>query len=425
MEIPLGGNISGASTSGVWSTLGSGSFTPNNDYASNPTYIPSASDSLQGSVLLVLTSNNTGSCLINSDTLLVTIIQPSIVNAGTDQTVCASDASVILNGSISGGSASGIWSTTGSGTFSPDASTLNAVYNASSADAVNGTIFLILTSTGNGVCQTSDDSLTLTITPNTLVNAGSDRVLCGSDNQVDLTGIITGNSTEGIWTTNGTGTFNPSAIALTTTYTLSNSDIIAGEVTLYLTTTNNLQCGSVVDSLTISIEEMPTAAFSSFSNDSLNVAFTDESIGAAAWFWEFGNGATSTQQNPSLQYAEAGVYEVMLTITSGAGCQDSIISFVEAYEKLADPIALPTAFSPNGDNNNDVLHILGGPFETVEFKVYNGWGNVVYSTTDPKGGWDGTFQGQDQPVGVYVCTVSGITIEGKPLKLSGNITLIR
>jgi gliding motility-associated-like protein len=425
MEIPLGGNISGASSSGFWSTLGSGSFTPNNDYASNPTYIPSASDSIQGSVLLVLTSNNTGSCLINSDTLLVTIIQPSMVNAGTDQTVCASDAAAVLNGVISGGSTSGIWSTTGSGTFTPDANTLNAVYNASSADAVNGSVFLILTSTGNGVCSASDDSLTLTITPNTLVNAGSDRVLCGSDNQVDLTGIISGNSTEGIWTTNGTGSFSPSPVALSTTYTLSNSDIIAGDVTLYLTTTNNLQCGAVVDSLTISIEEMPTAAFSSFSNDSLNVAFTDESIGAAAWFWEFGNGATSTQQNPSLQYAEAGVYEVMLTITSGAGCQDSIISFVEAYEKLADPIALPTAFSPNGDNNNDVLHILGGPFETVEFKVYNGWGNLVYSTTDPKGGWDGTFQGQDQPVGVYVCTVSGVTIEGKTLKLSGNITLIR
>jgi gliding motility-associated-like protein len=72
-----------------------------------------------------------------------------------------------------------------------------------------------------------------------------------------------------------------------------------------------------------------------------------------------------------------------------------------------------------------VLHVLGGPFEEVDFKIYNNWGNEIFSTTDPEGGWDGSYKGTQQPVGVYVYTVTGTTIDGKKIKLSGNVTLIR
>jgi gliding motility-associated-like protein len=112
-------------------------------------------------------------------------------------------------------------------------------------------------------------------------------------------------------------------------------------------------------------------------------------------------------------------------VTNTAGCSDSIVSVIQALSKAIEPIAVPTGFSPNGDGGNDVLHVLGGPFESVDFKIFNGWGNLIYSTTDPKGGWDGTYQGTAQPVGVYVYTVTGKTIDGKNIKMSGNVTLIR
>jgi gliding motility-associated-like protein len=284
---------------------------------------------------------------------------------------------------------------------------------------------LVLQSTGNDACPTAADTLTITILPTTTVLAGSDQTICSDASNIELSGLINGFSTSGVWTTTGSGSFTPNATDLVTTYQLSTADLLSDELVIYLTTTDHLECGSSMDSIVVTIGQSPLAAFSVYSGDSLNVEFTDESINAASWLWDFGNGATSTQQSPTLIYGEAGVYDIQLIVYSPAGCMDTLNTFVEAYDKTLPPIALPTAFSPNGDNNNDILHILGGPYETVEFKVYNGWGNLVFSTTDPKGGWDGTYQGQDQPIGVYVCTVSGITPDGKLLKLSGNITLIR
>jgi gliding motility-associated-like protein len=179
------------------------------------------------------------------------------------------------------------------------------------------------------------------------------------------------------------------------------------------------------DTLVITVEPLPVAAFSAVADDSLNVDFTDLSTGAAAWFWDFGNSSTSTQQNPSQNYQTAGSYTVTLVITSSGGCSDTAVAVVTPEEQILKPVAIPTGFTPNGDSKNDVLHVLGGPFSEVDFRIYNDWGNLVYSTTDPLGGWDGTYQGKPQPGGVYIYTVVGITIDGNPVRMSGNVTLIR
>jgi gliding motility-associated-like protein len=115
----------------------------------------------------------------------------------------------------------------------------------------------------------------------------------------------------------------------------------------------------------------------------------------------------------------------MLIITSAGGCTDTIISDVTPEETLTTPVAIPTGFSPNGDGTNDVLHVLGGPFKEVDFSIYNEWGNLIYHTNDPDGGWDGTYKGMLQPGGVYIYTATGTTIAGRFVKLSGNVTLIR
>jgi len=130
-------------------------------------------------------------------------------------------------------------------------------------------------------------------------------------------------------------------------------------------------------------------------------------------------------QDPTFIYSQSGNYNVTLIITSAGGCTDTATNVVEAKENLITPVAIPTGFSPNADGTNDVLHVLGGPFKDVDFRIYNEWGNLVYSTTDPNGGWDGTYKGKPQPGGVYVYTAVGTTIAGRYVKLSGNVTLIR
>jgi gliding motility-associated-like protein len=267
--------------------------------------------------------------------------------------------------------------------------------------------------------------MVVTIIPVAIVSAGPDRVVCGSQTNVLLNGLVSGTTTTGLWSTTGSGTFTPDATTLTATYTMSVADISSGSVTLYLTSTNNGICPAITDSMVITVEPLPVAAFSSTSDDSLQVIFTDQSTGAVAWLWEFGVGGTSTDQNPTHSYPAAGEYSVTLIITSAGGCVDSITSIVNAVEEILQPVELPTGFTPNGDGKNDVLHVLGGPFETVDFRLYNEWGHQVFISTDPDLGWDGTMGGKPQPAGIYVYTVIGTTIDGREINISGNVTLIR
>ncbi len=424
LSVPLAGNITGASSGGTWSTSGSGTFTPD-DSTLSASYIPGANDSLVGNVTLVLTSTAVGSCLAESDTMLVTIASPSFADAGADQSMCSVDAAVNLNGLVTGGSISGVWNSTGSGTFNPNTATLNATYTPSSSDLANGSLSIMLTTTGNGICTASTDVMNVTFAQPPLVNAGPDRVLCDENTEVALNGIVLGSVTTGIWTSDGSGTFGESSNVLNNSYTLSAADLINSEVMIILTSTNNTLCDAVSDTIFVTVQPLPVAAFSAASGDVLDVQFTDESIGAASWLWDFEVGGSSTEQNPLMVYPEIGSYFVTLTILSSAGCADTTSALVEALEPIGTPVAIPSGFSPNGDASNDVLHVLGGPFKQVDFRIYNEWGNLVFSTTDPNGGWDGTYKGEHQPGGVYVYTASGITVKDRYVRLSGNVTLIR
>ena len=61
----------------------------------------------------------------------------------------------------------------------------------------------------------------------------------------------------------------------------------------------------------------------------------------------------------------------------------------------------------------------------LEFIIYNGWGEVIFVSNRQEDGWDGTFKGVKQPMGVYVYTVVAITIDGKDHQLWGDVTLLR
>ena len=59
------------------------------------------------------------------------------------------------------------------------------------------------------------------------------------------------------------------------------------------------------------------------------------------------------------------------------------------------------------------------------FVVYNRWGTKVFETTDINEGWDGTYNGEMQPIGVYIYTIEAITPSGATFSKQGNVTLIR
>jgi gliding motility-associated-like protein len=249
LTVNLNGYIGGITTTGQWSSTGTGTFVPNPN-ALNASYLASSADSANGSVNLVLTSTNNGLCNPVTDTLLVTILPAGYSNAGSDVTVCANNSVIFLNGQVSGGAASGYWTTTGSGVFVPNAQALNASYIPSSGDNAMGSVNLILTANS---CNIAKDTLIVTITPAPVVDAGNDITVCVDQLDIQLDGLVSGGTTTGIWVSSGTGTFSPDNTAFDAIYHASSQDSVSQHVTLVLLSTNNGNCFGVSDTMLINI----------------------------------------------------------------------------------------------------------------------------------------------------------------------------
>ena len=87
-------------------------------------------------------------------------------------------------------------------------------------------------------------------------------------------------------------------------------------------------------------------------------------------------------------------------------------------------VGVPSAFSPNGDNNNDVLFVLGN-ITSLNFSIYNRWGQEVFHTNDRTKGWDGKFNGQPLNSGVFAYQLFGVMPNGDKVERKGNITLVK
>src|SRR5690606_650244 len=117
------------------------------------------------------------------------------------------------------------------------------------------------------------------------------------------------------------------------------------------------------------------------------------------------------------------VYTVVGTDQYGCMGRDSIR--ITVYRVHPD-MYVPTAFTPNGDGNNDVIRpILLGMKNLNYFKVYNRFGQLVFSTTEMGKGWDGVYKGRPQDPATFVWTAEGVTYKGEKITRKGYVVLIR
>ncbi len=255
----LSGSFGGGATSVNWTTSGTGSF--NNPALAGATYTPSAGDIAAGIVTLTITSNDpSGPCPSLSDNMVLTITPAVTLNPGSNATIC-SGTTYTLSGTFGGGASSITWTTSGSGTFD-DATLPGATYTPSAADISAGSVTLtIISDDPAGPCPSLNDAMVLTINPAATVTAGGDATICALTDYT-LSGSFGGGATSGTWTSTGTGTFN-NAGSPTATYNPSNADDASGSVIL-IYTTNDPQgvCGSVTDSMTLTITPRDNSDFS-------------------------------------------------------------------------------------------------------------------------------------------------------------------
>ncbi|MBK8443729.1 MAG: gliding motility-associated C-terminal domain-containing protein [Sphingobacteriales bacterium] len=141
------------------------------------------------------------------------------------------------------------------------------------------------------------------------------------------------------------------------------------------------------------------------------------------------SGATFVWQNGSsgsnFTATQGGDYWVQATTAAGCTAADTLT----VTETGCCTLFIPSAFSPNNDDVNDEFKpIYACDVEDYEFKIFNRWGNQVFSTSDKNNGWDGTLNGDASAIGVYFWYVSfkaqeeGVMVEKFE---KGNVTLVR
>src|SRR5690606_24503774 len=97
------------------------------------------------------------------------------------------------------------------------------------------------------------DVVTITIDPVPVVDAGNNNLTCVTELEVQLGGTVGGSTTTGEWTTTGTGFFVPSPFDLNAVYHISSADSAAGTVQVILTSTGNVACIAVSDTINVTV----------------------------------------------------------------------------------------------------------------------------------------------------------------------------
>lgn len=239
--------------------------------------------------------------------------------------------------------------------------------------------------------------------------------------------VFTNNSTNATgnsWDFGDGGT--STAPAPTHTYTTP------GTYTVRLRVTNPATCNKVDSAQkTVTVLTSPVADFTHtpiIPVPNTPISFTNASRNATDYNWSFGDGTGSTDVNPSHLYRRSGSYTVCLEARNKQGCTDTVCKKVEA--DVQTRVELPTAFSPNGDNANDRFYVRGGGIETLDLKIFNRFGQLVFEAVnvpanDEAYGWDGTYNGKDQEMDAYAFVLNVTYIDGTTAQRKGNVTLLR
>jgi gliding motility-associated-like protein len=177
----------------------------------------------------------------------------------------------------------------------------------------------------------------------------------------------------------------------------------------------------------VNVYPSPTAVIGTLPNGALEVmvpfndASGDESI--VSWYWDFGDGESSEDQDTEHPYGSEGFFTVVLTVANEYGCED--MDTVEIEITLI--IDIPNVFTPNNDGYNDFLFIDNFGVIDYTLTIYNRWGLVMHHDESGEIFWDGrTPAGIEAEAGTYyyVLKVRNEFSLGD-FEQTGTITLIR
>ena len=219
-----------------------------------------------------------------------------------------------------------------------------------------------------------------------------------------------------------------------------DSNIIAGDgtstilvslratTTFHVTSTSNGGC-VINDSVTVHVDSLTLVNIEVFADQT--VIYPGESTQLHAIPDGFNYAWTpietldnSNAQNPIATPTETTTYTVEITENSCARIA-SVTIVVREFICGEPDVFLPNAFTPNQDNENDILFLRGRHVETMNLIIYNRWGEQVFETNTQNKGWDGTYKDKPVEPGVFVYYLTATCVDGQEYFNKGNITVIR
>ncbi len=336
-----------------------------------------------------------------TDNVIITVYNLPIANAGNNTSIC-NGLSTNLN--ASGGQ---------SYSWSPASGLSNTAIPNPVATPTSSTTYTVTVTDVNGCSATDDVAIGIFPSPSVSFSANLNN---GCE---PLTVNFTDNTTPAIqsWQWN----FGDPSSSSNTSTVQNPSHIFVSpgtyNVTLAVTTSDGCQ-GTYTHSNMITVYPNPTASFTPqplFCTTDYPINFIDGSSNAYSWSWNFGDGATSIEQNPSHPYSQIGYHTVWLVVETNKGCIDST-----SKEILIFNIKIPNVFTPNGDGSNDYFVITGIEYvPNCQLMIFNRWGKKIYESSDYKNDWDGGNSAD----GVYYYIFN--LPEGKITSYHGTVTILR
>lgn len=338
-------------------------------------------------------------------TVVVPVYPPLIINTSDDTTVLCPNTPQVLASEATGGE----------GTYTYEWKADGVVL--SSAPFINVSPFVTTTYTvtitdGCGT-QVSND-ITITVTATVLeLQMKPNQLICPGD-------------TANIWVIASEGLGEYTYYWMHSGETVS-SVYVRPDVTTTYTVSVEDACHTydIKGNTTVTIVK-PTANFnvlSSLQMEGVPVSFENTSTGSVAWLWDLGNGEESTLHSPSATYKPAGYYDVTLIAYNEIGCTDTITKPIKIKPEFY--FYAPNAFTPDDGRFNNFYEVSIIGEKSFEFSIFNRWGELIYTTTNPYFKWDATYKGSIIPDDVVVYRVEIMDQDNIIHSYEGTITILR
>jgi gliding motility-associated-like protein len=416
------GTISGVSvicpgsllTIGVTATGGTGNYqydwTPSGQITDSISVSP-----ISNQFYTCTISDNNGCSLLLSSSVIINIIDPiDLVATINDPIICFND-SISLTANYLGSDASVIMSWM----HCPSCATNVAIYE----NPLISTDYVL--SATNSCGQTIYDTVSVIVNslPVIALNPSMGSI-CPGESVSFINNGTNSPSWNYVWNF-GDG-FMSTAMNPNHIYSNSGAYLVSLTVTDDNGCTNSLNNGSFV---TVNPQASAIFTSSSLSETTLDptFAFTNFSINATEYIWDFGDGQMSLVTSPIYTYADNGNFVVSLTANNIFNCPDSTFLILEV--KPSYDIYLPNAFTPDGDDFNGIFYAKGYGISDKDYTlhIFNRWGDLIFESHDMNQGWDGTMKkdGTKAQDDVYTWVVYFRDISEKKHKKEGHVSLLK